>query len=364
MLSQLWKQSIAKAMKGFLFSLFMAGILLALGYKDFQDVRKGTVNLEDLRPEDLAAGTFVEVFVTENYGSYMEEYEQRRGSTVKTTTKVCYFIGMGQPGDKDFRLVSLVVPGKDEEQMESMADNTFDGKSSSPMNYICEVKKMGNQATSYANIYLTEAGLSSAEINDILLPYHLSKCDWDAKTKFAYIMCGSGAVFVVIGVLILLYSVSGLSVRKIKKETKKTGYSQELVEADYENAKPLIERPVFRIGRVFTFFYMGLTPHIVLNKNIVWAYHHIIVEKGKYGLVKKTTHMVAINTLDKKSYMAEVPTEGKAQYILTMMKTAMPWIVIGSDDALGKMYRKDLQGFLDLHYNKIEDKTTRNLPNS
>ena len=363
MIGQLWRQSIAKAMKGFFMFLAMGAIVFALGYNDLQDIRKGTVKFEDLQPGELSEGIFVELSVTENYGSYMAEYEQKRGSTVKTTTKVCYFIGMGQPGDADFRLVSLVVPATDEKRMENMAENTFNGASSSPMNYICEVKKMGSQERSYANTYLNQLGFNSSEINNTLLTYHLSECDWDAKTKLVYILCGSGAVLVGIGILVLLYSVSGLSIRKIKKEMKKTGYSKELVEADYRNAKSLMDHPVFRIGKVFTFFYMGATPHAILNKNIVWAYHHVVVEKGRHGLIKKTSHMVVINTIDKKGYMVEVPTEGKAQYILRMLNTALPWMVIGSDDALVRMYNKDIQGFLDLHYNKINDKTTNNLPN-
>lgn len=363
MIGQLWRQSIAKGMKLVFMFLGMGAVLFALGFHDLQDIRKGTVKFEDLKPGDLSEGTFVELSITENYGSFMEQNEQKAGSSVQTTTKVCYFIGMGQPGDADFRLVSLVVPATDEKRMENMAENTFNGKSSSPMSYICEVKEMGSQARSYANTYLNQAGLNSAEINDMLLTYHLIECDWEAKTKFVYIMCGSGAVLAAIGILVLLYSVSGLSIRKIKKEIKKTGYSQELVEADYRNAKVLMDHPAFRIGKVFTFFYTGATPHAILNKNIIWGYYHVVVEKGKYGLLKKTSHMVVINTLDKRSYTVDVPAEGKAQYILRMLNMAMPWMIIGSDDAFFRMYNKDFQGFLNLHYNKINDKTTNNLPN-
>ena len=352
MIGRLWRQSIAKSIKGFLMFVAMGAVLFALGYHDLQDIRKGTVKFEDLKPGELSEGTIVEVTVTENYGSYMAEYEQKRGSAVQTTTRVCYFIGMGEPGDADFGLVSLVVPGTDEKIMENMAENTFNGKSSSPISYVCKVKKMGDQERAYANTYLNQVGLNSGEISSILLNYHLSECDWETKTKFVYIMCGSGAVLTLIGILVLLYSLTGLSIRKIKKEMKKTGYSKDLVEADYRNAKSLMDQPVFRIGKVFTFFYTGATPHAILNKNIVWAYHHVVVEKGKHGLITKTSHMVVINTLEKKSYMIEVPTEGKAQYILKMLNTTLPWVVIGSNDALVKMYNKDLQGFLDLHYNK------------
>ncbi len=352
MIGRLWRQSIAKSIKGFLMFVAMGAVLFALGYNDLQDIRKGTVKFEDLKPGELSEGTFVEVTVKENYGSYMAEYEQKRGSAVRTTTRVCYFIGMGEPDGADFCLVSLVVPGTDEKIMENMAENTFNGKSSSPISYVCEVKKMGDQALSHANTYLNQLELNSAEINDILLTYHLSECDWDTKKTFVCIMCGSGAILGGIGILMLLYSISGLSIRKVKKEMRKTGYSRELVEADYRNAKVLMGNSAFRIGRVFTFFYTGATPHAILNKNIVWAYYHVAVEKGRYGLLKKTNHMVIVNTLDKKHYSIDVPTESKAQYILRTLNMEMPWMVIGSDDALVRMYNKDLPGFLDLHYNK------------
>ncbi len=357
MLKELKKQSIKNGMKSVFMFLFISIVLFALGFGDFMDLRKGTVDFNSLKAADVSEDICISLSLTDNYGSYMKETGRQGSSLVEKTTAVCYLIGIGNPANEDFRYVSLVVPPEYTRQLDNMAENTFIGQSSEPIELMCEVKKMASQDYSYAHLYLQQLGYSSAEAKQMLLPYHIVYRDWEAKTGLVRILCGSGAFFGVIAILLLLYTLSGARMRKIQKEIQKLGYSWEYVEMDFEKAKVLMDKPTFRIGRMFTFLYQGATPHIILNKNIVWGYYYSVTEHGKAGL-KKTTHMVGIRTVDKKGFVAEVPGEGRAKYILDMMNKALPWMVVGSDDAFHKMFDKDFKNFLDMHYNKFDDKTT------
>lgn len=357
MLKELKKQSIRRGLKAVFMFLFLAAVMFVLGFKDFRDVRRETKEFEDLRLEDLSEDINVNITLKENFGSYMEEYEEKRSTGARKTTAVCYLVSMRDAVSGEFRMVSLVVEPEDKKKMEAMAMNTYNGRTSDPISYKCIVKKMSAQDRGYAEFFMKQMGLSDADIDDMLHPYHLVCIDWDSKTSFVRYMFGAGAVCLFIAVVLLLYSLSGARMAKIKKEIKKSGYSWELVEADYENAKVLMDKPVFRVGRIFTFLYSGATPHIVLNKNIVFAYQDSVTQHGRYGL-KKTTYLVGLKTIDKKVCVAEVTSEGKAQYILTMINNMMPWVVTGSDNALHQMYQKNLQEFLNIRYNQVDDKTT------
>lgn len=361
MLKELKKQSIGKGLKSVFMFLFISIVLIALGFGDFMDLRRGAVDFNDLQASDLSEDICIKLSLTDNYGAYMEEEGRQGSSIVKKTTALCYLIGIGDPTKEDFRYVSLVVPPEYRKQMEDMAQNTYMGKSSEPVEFMCEVKKMGSQDYSYANYYLQLLGYDSYEAREMLCPYHIVYRDWEAKTKLAYVFCGSGAGFGAIAILLLFYTLSGARVKKIQKEVQKLGYTWEYVEVDFEKAKVLVDNPAFRVGRMFTFLYQGATPHIILNKNIVWGYYYSITEHGKAGL-KKTTHMVGIRTVDKKGFVAEVPGEGRAKYILDMMNKMLPWMVIGSDDAFHKMFDKDFKNFLDIRYNQFDDKTTNIIP--
>lgn len=358
MLKKLKKQSIMKGLGSVFTCLFMCVLLIALGYKDYKDIKEGPKEYTTLTKEDITKGLCVKASFTENFGSYMEEQKEDRRTGKKTLSGVCYLVEMTDAQTGEFYLVSLAVTPEFENEMEKMADNTYLGLTSKPMEYTCQVKKMTSQDYNYATFYLQQMGLETADIHKVLLPYHMVYRDWDAKAKLAYILCGSGAFFGAIAALLLLYTLSGARLGKIKKEISKSGYSFELAEADFENARVLMEKPIFRVGRVFTFLYQGAIPHIIQNKDICWGFYYVVTERGRAGL-KKVTHMVGIRTVDKKGYVAEVPNEGRAHYILNMMNAMMPWMVVGSDEAFEKMYHRNLDEFLELRYNKTLDKTTK-----
>lgn len=357
MLKELKKQSIGRGLKAVFMFLFFAAVMFALGFKDFQDIRRETREFEDLRLEDLSEDINVNITLEENFGSYMEEYEEKRSTGARKTTAVCYLVSMRDAVTGEFQMVSLVVQPKDEKKMNAMAMDTYNGRTSDPITYKCSVKKMSAQERGYAEFFMKQLDLSDADIEDMLHPYHLICVDWDSKTSFVRFMFSIGAVSLFIAVVLLLYSLSGARMAKIKKEIRKSGYSWELVEADYDNAKVLMDKPVFRVGRIFTFLYSGATPHIVLNKNIVFVYQDSVTQQGRHG-IKKTTYLVGLKTIDKKAYVAEVTGEGKAHYISNMMNNMLPWVVTGSDDALHQMYQKNLQEFLNIRYNQVDDKTT------
>ena len=101
-----------------------------------------------------------------------------------------------------------------------------------------------------------------------------------------------------------------------------------------------------------------------MNDEIVWAYQKTTTHRTN-GIKTGTTYSVVLNAINKKKYEAQhifekrqfdisAAGESGALEILEYINEVMPWVVLGYDNDLSRLYNKDCKSFLDIRYTKVE----------
>lgn len=67
---------------------------------------------------------------------------------------------------------------------------------------------------------------------------------------------------------------------------------------------------------------------------------------------------MAVYTYDKKSVLISVNKENIALEILQYIGDTMPWVVVGYNDDLNRLFRGNYSEFLELRYNSASTDTT------
>ncbi len=88
------------------------------------------------------------------------------------------------------------------------------------------------------------------------------------------------------------------------------------------------------------------------NEKIVWAFQRTTTHRTN-GIKTGTTYEIALKNYEKKNFQVSVPNEQTGQEILQYIVEAMPWVVVGYNNDLNKMFSGDYQNFLQLRYNQV-----------
>ncbi|MGN0308286.1 MAG: DUF6709 family protein [Lachnospiraceae bacterium] len=326
------------------------GIVLITEYFDVRLLLKEPVKFETLQPEEIYADMVVNASINANYGAFMEEYEEYTISQIRHTTSLYYIIQIGALNAPDFRFMAIKVPVFYEEKMDKMTDDTYDYGYSEPIEYFGVINRMSYEEYSYFEDFFLESGFTSDELENYLLPYYISTWGFLDDTDALFgIPIGITAIFA--GLFFLIYALSGGLLKAIKNELDAAGFSEGDAEYEYESAKILYAYNEVRIGENLTFFMTGGKPHAILNKQLVWAYQQTTAHRHKI-FFKTTTRKIFLYTYDKKSYHFNISNEGVAEEILEYIHQTMPWAVIGYSKELVRLYQRDYQHFLEIHYKK------------
>lgn len=353
MLEELKKKSIKKTLP-LAIILFLCGVgLIAMEASNFVSVLRGHVAFETLKPDEINGSLIVDASINANFGAYMEKYEKNTKTNYTRTTDLYYVIWTGDDNAVDFKYMGIKVPVSYRNKMEAMADATFNYEYSKPINFSGAINKMSSKEYEYFKEYFLESGFTEEEFEEYTLPYYISvgALIGGAATT-VYVIAGFGVLLVLIAVLYFVYALRGGNLKKMKQEILDSGYSEDNVAADYAGAV-VFQKDSLRIGRLFTYFTIGNKPHAILNSKVVWAYQKTTTHRTN-GIKTGTTYEVIYYLYDKKTFNVSVPGEQAAAEILQHMSQTMPWVVLGYNDDLNKMYRKDYQNFLELRYNVTE----------
>lgn len=352
MFEKLKKRNIMKSLLSVILLVGIGIALIAVEFSNFKSLMNGHVKFESLAPEEINEDLIVDASITANFGAFIEEYEENTKTHVTRTTSLYYIIWTGDEDAEDFRYMGIKVPVADESAMEAMAEASYYGEYSDPIEYSGAINKMTDEEYGYFKDCFLESGFTEEEIEDYTLPYyiHVGALTGGAAVS-VYVIFGIGVLLVLIGLIRLAMALSGSGLKTIKKELAAAGFAESDAEYEYESAKAFDKKGDIRIGRRITFFMIGSKPHAIANEKIVWAYQNTTTHRTN-GIKTGTTYAVALNTYEKKTYQIAVDKESVAQEILQYMNETMPWAVVGYNDDIKKLYNKDYQGFLDLRYNQ------------
>ena len=353
MIDKLKKKSIKKSIF-LIIVLLVVGIgLIVLEFSSVKGLLHGKVEFETLEPDEIVDGVVVEASIDTNFGAFLEEYETNTSTHVSRTTDLYYVIWTGDDNAEDYKFMAIKVPASQEKTMEAIADATYYEEYIDPVNYSGAICKMKSEEYQYFKDYFIDGGWTEEEIEEYTLPYYINVGALQGgAAASAYVIMAIGIVLLIIGIWRLVYVLNGGNLKILKKEMGEIGLSEHEVDYEYESAKLFYKNNDLRIGKRTIFFMLGSKPHIASNAKLVWAYQKNTTHRTN-GVKTGTTYEIIFSTFEKKRFQVTIPNEKTGQEVLQYINEAMPWVVIGYNDDLNKLYQKDYQNFLQLRYNQV-----------
>lgn len=158
----------------------------------------------------------------------------------------------------------------------------------------------------------------------------------------------------IFGIFRLVSASGGGYLKKFRKDCEQAGYSESVIESDYTSATGFGKKDAIKVGNLCTYFSAGAAPRAIPNKNISWAYMHTVTHRT-YGIKTGTTYSIMVYAEGQKNpYNISTGNEATTLQILEKYAASFPWIVVGYDKDLEKMFKKDHAQFLNLKYNQVE----------
>ena len=352
MFDKLKKKSIKKSLFSVILLVAIGLVLIGVEFSNLKSLINGHVKFESLAPDEITEDLIVDASINVNFGCFAEYYEENTETHVTRTTDLYYVIWTGDEDDEEFRYMGIKVPVSDESAMEAMAEATYYYEETETIEYSGAINKMNDEEYQYFKEYFLDSGFTEDELDEWILPYYISVGALTGGAAVTvYVIFGIGALLVLLGILRLVLALNGGGLKTFKKELEAAGYSETDVEFDYEGATVFDEKNGIRIGRKLTYFMIGSKPHAVPNDKLVWAFQRTITHRTN-GIKTGTTYEVVLNNYDKKEYHVSVAKENISLEILQYIGQNMPWVVVGYNDDLNRLYRKEYQNFLELCYNK------------
>jgi len=350
MLEKLRKKSILKTVPLVIF-FCAAGILcIVLEFANVMALLKGHVAFETLEPEEIRDHIIVDASIDVNFGAFLEEYEKNTKTNVTRTTNLYYIIWTGSEESENFGYMGIRVPPSDEKKMEAMADATYEGIYSEPIQYSGVISKMDEEEYGYFKKYLEESGWSAEEIEQYALPYYISAGTLTGGTAAtAYIIAGLGAVSLLFGIGMLIHAMAGGKLKSFKKQLETIGLSESEAELEYNCSRLFDKSNDLRISNRLTFFTFA-KPSVIANDKVVWVYLQTITHRTN-GIKTGTTYELLFYTLNNsKAVHIAVSNENIGNEVLQYIQQIIPRAVIGYSDELHTLFQRDYQGFLQLEY--------------
>ena len=337
--------------------LIIAGIfVIAISFPDTLAAVSGYETFEDLEPDEIR-NQLVEIDVNANFGCYMEEYSENTSTHRRTTTYLYYIIWTGDDYATDFRYMSIKVPARYEDEMEEIAENTYNEMRSAPLHLVGKIRKLSSEEYEYFEEYFSEAGWSAAEIEDATLPYYIDVTGSsvaNSNTGVYILLCLLGVFFIAFGIFRIVKASRGGYLKKFRKAYEDAGYSESSIESDLASATSYNKKGTIKIGRLCTYYDLSSTvPKAIANSKILWAYQNTTTHRTNGIKTGVTYSMVIFTDGEKTGYTIGVPNEATAQEMLKKMNAMLPWVVVGYSEDLRKLFNKDRAHFLELRYNKV-----------
>ena len=367
MYEKLKKASLKGAIGVSVVLFIVGGLLIGFFGKGAVYAIKGYDYLDDIMPTDLK-DQYVELDLNVCFGGYLKSSEKNTDTgkvTVKSYNYVIQAFDYTEAGDEyeyQDRYMSIKIPPKMMDQLDAITDQTYAymyGETDTlaePLHLHGRIRKLPNDEYSYFVKFFTEEGLTTAEVEEETIPYYIdiSSSSIGFDKGYHLLFAGAGLACVIFGIFRLVSASGGGYLKKFRKDCEQAGYSESVIESDYASAAGFGKKDAVKVGNLCTYFSSGATPRAIPNKNISWAYMHTVTHRT-YGIKTGTTYSIMVYAEGQKNpYNISTGNEATTLQILEKYAASFPWIIVGYDKDLEKMFKKDHAQFLNLKYNQVE----------
>lgn len=350
MFKELRKKSFKKSLI-FTVILIFFGSCFVFGWIDYAKASfNGFTPFKNLEPDEIN-NQIVEVSVTENYGCFMNEYTLyiiRFIPIRERPKKFYYIIQTGDPSSADRRFIAVKVPKKYRDRMDEMAENTYNGITSAPINFTGRICQMDKKESGYLKDFFTSVGWTEEEINRTAMFYYIDAAESPQK-RLAYFY--SGVALLALAVYRLIRGAVGGYLKSFRKTIKAAGYNESDIESDFRSATSCNDDDSIKIGLLCTYYNLDATvPEAAPNNKIIWVYQDIPAKVKEGAQTKVQMYVEGIRY----SLTLYFSMESDARDFLDTVEAMFPWVVVGYTDELKELFDNNREQFLQLKYNTVE----------
>ncbi len=353
MIEKLKKKAMIKWIIWAVVCFAIALVIVVVTFGNVFKYANKAVDIKDLDPKDVKEEMHVKGTVDMVFDCYA--YREKSNGDID---EACFFIPVGD--DAEY-YIGLLCKGKTAKTaMDAVdalyadfEDGYYDGDNIIEVSFDGVVKPLNKQTAGFFREYVEEyfpgkeEFFLEYEINDGIFVGHEDD-DYVYALVFA-------AIIGVVGLCFLIYGLSGSNVKAIEKYLK-TQPNPEYTKQRIEQLAETTGVQGVRINEEFLFATAGSAVHFAESKSILWAYQHTVQHRTN-GVPTGKTYSVMMKMRDGKQLQINMPHEDACQEVLKYMNSRIPWVIIGYDDQLMRMYNKNRAEMI-----RIVDEKMQQLP--
>lgn len=357
MFDELRKRSIKKVLPAVIILCLAGIVVLGFSVKGFLNVLGGNKTFEELKPEEIKDGMYVEAHIKENFGMCIEETESREGSSYERHVASYYVIWTGDDYVEDYSFMTIKVPTSYDTRMEKMAEAFYYGEETETITFTGRVEKMDEEEFELFKDYVMEGfECTEDEFEEYTIPYNIVVEGANGKKVGSCVFFAAGVGLLLWGILFMIATVKGGRLKQLRKEIMGIGYTDERVEADYARKREICAAPKMYVGQELLFFNEGAVPHVLRQRDVVWLYYGATAQRVN-GIKVATTYTLNVALKSGKIFALGVATKEKAIQAVESLAKAFPWAVAGYTEQIAALYRSNMPEFLNIVYNSVPEDT-------
>lgn len=331
----------------------IGGFMLAQTMPSLFMMMQGPTALDSVDFDGDIEGLYVSGTLSGIYDWYCEESEG-----TKTVARE-YIIDAG-----DYYYMGMRVMKSDMEESENLLNASYDyldgkddGTALTKAQYEVTgtITRMPNDSYELYQEYLDWDNLD-AETRQIFLPYYLNvNKAGSTDTGGAVILLIMGLIFVGLGLLFVIWSLTGKYQKKIKQYIANSSNpegAREKVEYFLENTP---EVKGLRYNRDFICGQDNSNTAFGETSKLVWVYQLTTTHKRNFITVGKS-YSLMLGFTDGSRQSVSMKNEAITQEHIQTLSDLCPQAIFGYSEELNKLFTKKLPEFLELRYNPLQQR--------
>lgn len=329
----------------------MAIVMLVLFLPSIKMLKDGPVDMDSLDYQSDLDGTYVTgtiYVVYDYYGDYL------RGTQLLSRE---YIINAGKEDFMGMRVLKADMEPA-EKLMGAYEDYLGNGGSTEAVlaaqyEVTGTIRKMPASSQRLYSQYLSTAGVD-LEQRKHFLPYYLDVNAVGLTPPLAaFLFLIIAAVCLAVSLFMLVSFFSGRYQREIKKYIANSPNPDTARERVEEFLKSTAHNYGLRCNQEFICGQWGATTIFRETADVVWAYPKTV--KRKKGLITvMRSHYLMVGFVNGSLCMIDVKDERAASAQVEKLAALCPRAITGYARELENLFFKDLKGFLDIRYNKVQ----------
>lgn len=310
--------------------------------------------LAELTPETLN-GAYVEDDIRFLYTPYVEVEQYR--NNIRTGT-----VGMQYMTDfDDVYYMGLYVHKGDLSEAEALMDACADymeGSLAPAQLPVMHVKGTIRLMDEDDQEYYYDLAGGDQSLKALMLPYYLDVNRVGKQTfSTVAVFAAASLICLILAVFPLVKALTGGYQKQIRQKLSAAGdleAAAERAERFYESTEPVCG---VRMSGEYVFFQSGADSILLRPWDVAWAYQSTTQHRTN-GIPTGKSYAAVLRTMDGKQYTLAMP-EQNVQTLLEAMQTALPGTVLGYNDEISALYRKDRAAFSARWEEKVPGCTAR-----